>query len=95
MVKTPSSWEDSFFICSDRTCASSRMENSVSASQYPQERHEQINTKLQQTANNPRGAPSSGSRTAARGVGLKPGDVSVVRRAMMAEGLQPGRAPSG
>lgn len=81
IVNTPSSWEDSFFICSAKTCASSRMENSVSAAQYPQESAEQINTKLQEKAPEKRRCLC---RKAARVLGVKGRRSSPVRRAMMA-----------
>lgn len=94
IVKTPSSWEDSFFIWSAKTCASSRMENSVSAPQYPQERAEQIKTKLQEKANKPRWKRRCLSRKAAREFGVKTRGLSLVRLAMMAVGLQAGETRS-
>lgn len=50
MLKTPSSCEDSFFICTAKTCASSKIENSVSAPQTPQHRSDKTATKLKETA---------------------------------------------
>lgn len=50
MVKTPSSWAESFFICTASTCASSRIEKSLSAQQSPPHRspnkgtNQQLNT---------------------------------------------------
>lgn len=85
IVKTPSSWEDSFFICSDKTCASSRIENSESAPQYPQERTRQSESKLL-TASEPRPQPRCFSRKAAREVRVKRRDFSTVRHAMMEVG---------
>lgn len=87
IVKTPSSWEDSFFICSAKTCASSRMENSVSAPQYPLERAKQINTKLREKAMKPPREPMCLSRKAARAFGLKNRGFSADRLAMMVEGV--------
>ena len=91
MVKTPSSWEDSFFIWSARTCASSRMENSVSAPQYPQESAAHIRTKLRakKAEKPPRTRPCVSPR-AARVFGVKGGGLSPGRLAMMAVGLQAG-----
>lgn len=80
IVKTPSSWEESFFICSAKTWASSRMENSVSAPQNPRaERAKQIRTK-------PPRRRSALSRKAALGVGAR--GLSPVRLAMMVGGSQ-------
>lgn len=90
MVKTPSSWEDSFFIWSAKTCASSRMENSVSALQYPQERAEQSKKKLHEKAHKPAWNRRCLSRKAARVHGVKSRGFSCVRLAMMAVGLQAG-----
>jgi len=86
IVRTPSSWDDSVFIWSARTRASSRMENSVSAPQYPQKRAEQTSARLQEKANNP---PPPWNRRclsqrAARVFGVEPRGESPVRLAMMA-----------
>lgn len=94
IVNTPSSWEDSFFIWSARTCASSRMENSLSAPQYPQERAEHSRTKLQEKANKPRWNRVSLTRKAARLLGVKSRGFSPVRLAMMAVRLQAGETRS-
>lgn len=85
IVKTPSSCEDSFFICSAKTCASSRMENSVSALQYPQERAEQIKARRHEKATETPRRGKRLSRKAARVLGVR---ASAVRLAMMAGGLQ-------
>lgn len=70
------------------------MENSVSASQYPQERAEEINTKLHETANKPPWSWRCLSRKAARVIGVKVADLSPARLAMMAVGLQAGETRS-
>ncbi len=66
------------------------MENSVSALQYPQERAEQIKTKLHEKANKPRWTRRCLSRKAARVLGVESRGFSCVRLAMMAVGLQAG-----
>lgn len=87
MVKTPSSWEDSFFICSARTWASSRIENSLSASLHPQDRAKHASTKAQERASEPPREPRSWSRQAPRPLGVQHGGFPAVRLAMMALSL--------
>lgn len=94
IVKTPSSWEDSFFIWSAKTCASSKIENSVSASQYPQESAEQIKARLHDNANKPPWTWRCLSRKVARALAVKAADLSPVRIAMTAVGPQAGETPS-
>lgn len=62
------------------------MENSVSAPQYPQERAEQIKTKLHEKANKPLLNRRCLCRKAARVFGVKATDLPAVRLAMMAVG---------
>lgn len=87
IVKTPSSCEESFFICSAKTWASSRIEKSVSAPQDPQaDRAEQMKTRRH---NEPRWRALL-LREAALALGVKAPDLSAVRLAMTVGGSQAG-----
>lgn len=94
MVKTPSSCEDNFFIWSAKTCASSRMENSVSAPQYPhKEKAEHIKRTLRKkTTNEPRWKSTLPHRKAARVLGMETARFPAVLFSMVPTGafLQPG-----
>ena len=84
MVKTPSSCEDSFFIWSAKTCASSMIENSASALQYPQQITAIIATTLHQIAMKSRWSPKWLFRKSVQVVNLTSRGLYTSRLAMMA-----------